>query len=100
MATKAHETTAPETGLSIDLDTVTSTDTSLVELKINGVELKAPKRHIGDNTAVAGKINDKGVITFSRCKPENKGNYGKLETPQGTIAFGERFKESLKSRVK
>ena len=96
MTTKAPT----ETGLSIDLDKVTSTDTSLVELKVNGVELKAPKRHIGNDTAIAGKINNKGIITFSRCKEANKGNYGVLETPQGNIAFGEKFKESLKSRVK
>ena len=96
MATKAPI----ETGLSIDLDKVTNTDTSLIDLKINGVSLKAPKRHIGNDTAIAGKINDKGVITFSRCKPENKGNYAVLDTPQGKIAFGEKFKESLKSRVK
>ena len=96
MATKAPI----ETGLSIDLDKVTNTDTSLIDLNVNGVALKAPKRHIGNDTAIAGKINDKGVITFSRCKPENKGNYGVLDTPQGKIAFGEKFKESLKSRVK
>lgn len=96
MVTKAPT----ETGLSIDLDKVTSTDTSMIDLNVNGVDLKAPRRHIGNDTAIAGKINDKGIITFSRCKDANKGNYGKLETPQGTIAFGEKFKESLKSRVK
>ena len=96
MATK----TPTETGLSIDLDKVTSTDISLVDLNINGVELKAPKRHVGNDTSVAGKINDKGVITFSRCKEANKGNYAVLETPQGKLTFGEKFKESLKSRVK
>lgn len=90
----------PDKGVSIDLDKVTSMDTSLVSLSINGVELKAPKRHINDDTAVAGKINNKGVIKFSRCRPENKGNYAVLETPQGKLTFGERFKESLKSRVK
>ena len=86
--------------LSIDLDAVTSTDISLIEINVNGVALKAPKRHVGNDTAIAGKINDKGVITFSRCKESNKGNYGVLKTPQGNIAFGEKFKESLKSRVK
>ena len=96
MATKAPV----ETGLSIDLEKVTSTDISLIEVNINGVALKAPKRHVGNDTAIAGKINDKGVITFSRCKEANKGNYGSLETPHGKIAFGEKFKESLKSRVK
>ena len=96
MATKAPV----ETGLSIDLEKVTSTDISLIEVNINGVALKAPKRHVGNDTAIAGKINDKGVITFSRCKESNKGNYGVLKTPQGNIAFGEKFKESLKSRVK
>ena len=90
----------PETGLSIDLDKVTNTDNTLIELNINGVKLKAPKRHIGNDTAVAGKINDKGVITFSRCKPENKGNYAVLDTPQGKLTFGGKFQESLKSRVK
>ena len=87
-------------GLSIDLDKVTSTDISLIDLNINGVALKAPKRHIGNETSIAGKINDKGVITFSRCKESNKGNYGTLETPSGTVTFGERFRESLKARVK
>ena len=92
--------TPTETGLSIDLDKVTTTDNTLVELNINGVKLKAPKKHIGNDTAVAGKINDKGVITFSRCKPENKGNYTVLDTPQGKLTFGGKFQESLKSRVK
>ena len=92
--------TPTETGLSIDLDKVTTTDNTLIELNINGVTLKAPKRHIGNDTAVAGKINDKGVITFSRCKPENKGNYAVLDTPQGKLTFGGKFQESLKSRVK
>ena len=96
MVTKAPT----ETGLSIDLDKVTSTDTSMIDLNVNGVELRAPKRHIGNDTAIAGKINDKGVITFSRCKEENKGNYAVLDTPQGKLTFGEKFKESLKSRVK
>lgn len=93
MATKA-------TGLSIDLDKVTSSDNTLVELNINGVELKAPKKHLGNETAIAGKINDKGVITFSRCKPENKGNYAVLDTPQGKLTFGGKFQEALKGRVK
>ena len=90
----------PETGLSIDLDKVTSTDITLIELNINGVKLMAPKKHMGNDTAVAGKINDKGIITFSRCKPENKGNYAVLDTPQGKLTFGGKFQESLKSRVK
>lgn len=90
----------PETGLSIDLDKVTVTDTTLIDLNVNGVALKAPKKHLGDDTAVAGKINQKGVITFSRCKPENKGNYAVLDTPQGKLTFGGKFQESLKSRVK
>ena len=89
-----------ESGLNIDLDKVTTTDNTLIELNINGVELKAPKKHLSDDTAVAGKINDKGVITFSRCKPENKGNYSVLDTPQGKLTFGGKFQESLKSRVK
>ena len=100
MTSKYEALKTGNTGLNIDLDKVTSTDTSLIDLNVNGVALKAPKRHIGDNTAVAGKINDKGIITFSRCRPENKGNYGVLDTPQGKLTFGEKFKESLKSRVK
>ena len=96
MATK----TPIESGLSIDLDKVTVTDTTLIDLNVNGVALKAPKRHLNDDTAVAGKINQKGVITFSRCKPENKGNYAVLDTPQGKLTFGGKFQESLKSRVK
>ena len=100
MTSKYEALKTGNTGLNIDLDKVTSTDTSLIDLNVNGVALKAPKRHIGDNTAVAGKINDKGIITFSRCRPENKSNYGVLDTPQGKLTFGEKFKESLKSRVK
>ena len=96
MATK----TPIESGLSIDLDKVTSSDNTLVELTINGVSLKAPKKHLGNETAIAGKINDKGVITFSRCKPENKDNYAVLNTPQGKLTFGGKFQESLKGRVK
>ena len=92
--------TSIESGLSIDLEKVTSSDNTLVELNINGVSLKAPKKHLGNDTAIAGKINDKGVITFSRCKPENKGNYAVLDTPQGQLTFGGKFQESLKSRVK
>ena len=90
----------PETGLSIDLDKPSGADNTLIELNINGVMLKAPRKHIGNDTAVAGKINDKGVITFSRCKPENKGNYSVLDTPQGKLTFGGKFQESLKGRVK
>ena len=92
--------TKTQTELSIDLDKVTSSDNTLVELNINGVSLKAPKKHLGNETAIAGKINTKGVITFSRCNPENKGNYAVLETPQGKLTFGGKFQESLKSRVK
>ena len=96
MTTKVQEAI----GLNIDLDKVTSSDNTLVELNINGVALKAPKKHLGDDTAIAGKINAKGVITFSRCKPENKGNYAVLDTPQGKLTFGGKFQEALKSRVK
>ena len=96
MATK----TPIESGLSIDLDKVTVTDTTLINLNINGVELRALKRHLNDETAIAGKINQKGVITFSRCKPENKDNYAVLNTPQGKLTFGGKFQESLKGRVK
>ena len=98
MATKAQVT--PETGLNIDLEKVTTTDNTLVELNINGVSLKAPKKHLGNDTAVAGRINKDNVITFSRCKPENKGNYAVLDTPQGKLTFGGKFQESLKGRVK
>lgn len=91
---------APVKGMNIDLNAVTPTDTRLIPINVNGIDLKVPGGRLNDPTAIAGKVNDKGVITFSRCKKGNEGKYAVLETPQGKLAFGDRFKDSLKGLVK
>lgn len=84
----------------IDLDNVNKAqDKSIVNFVMNGVKLQAPKCYIGDNTAIAGKIN-KGRIAFHRCKPENTGKYNVHETEHGTLSFGENFRSALKALVK
>lgn len=88
-------------GISIDLTAVNpKMDNSIVKFNLNGVKLSAPKKYMGDKTAIAGKINKEGMIRFSRCQEGNTGNYGAAETEHGSLSFGENFRSALSALVK
>lgn len=71
----------------------------LVKFTVNKVEIKAPSQHMNDDTAIAGSIKN-GKVRFTRCQPENKGNYESIDTEAGKLYYGARFVESLKVLVK
>ena len=97
---KATEKTAKKS-TDIDLSAVNKAmDNSVVKFKLNGVSLSAPKKYMGDNTAIAGKINAQGRIRFSRCQKDNVGNYARTETEHGILSFGEGFRSALSALVK
>ena len=95
----SKKTEVKKTG-TIDLDKVApKLKGHAVKFKVNEVELSAPSQYFGDKTAIAGTIKE-GRVHFSRCKPENCGNYQSVETDQGQLHFGGTFVEALKGLVK
>ena len=85
---------------SIDLDKVApKLSGAKVQFTVNKVKLSAPGKHMNDNTAIAGSIKN-GVVRFSRCQPENIGNYSSVDTEAGKLHFGGNFVQCLKELVK
>jgi len=91
------QTTEQTNNVDVDFGASVIRDNSLVDISINNIGVKVPKMYLDDETAIAGGINPNGTVTFHRCKPHNKGNYGAIKTPAGTLKHNAQFGARLRA---